>query len=160
MRSPIGDGLTLLVVEKKDPLAWAMMPALKARIEKFCATYDSDAKPDLFLQQLEQSFILVHPGIIGMLLLDDKAAIVGHIVLTLEDWMGTKMATILQLECDVPLTEELFRVPLEWFEWWAKASGAQFFQCFARNEAAARLFEKKFGFEKKRVLMRKRLEAE
>lgn len=150
--------MTLLVVEKSDPLAWGLMPMLCERIRAFCTKYDSDAKPETFIQQLQTSFVLREPGIIGMLLLDGNVNVTGHIVVSLEEWMGTRMATILQLESDEPLTEELVRAPLEWFEWWAIANKAEHFQCFARNQAAARLFERKYGFQNMRVLMRKKLQ--
>lgn len=159
MRSPVGDGLTILVVERRDAAGWAYMPELLKRVDEFCTKYDSDSKPGKFIEAMIQSFVMTQPGIIGMLLIDKDGKTIGHLVIALEEWMGAKMATIVQIEADVALTSDLIDAPLDWLQRWATANGADHFQCLARNEIVARLFRQKYGFEQKRILMRKRLGA-
>lgn len=156
MKSPAGDGLAVLIVERGDHEAWALMPELLRRVTAFCVQYDSDAKNGMLQEALIRSFVLPNPGYIGMLLIKD-GAIIGHLVVALEDWMGVRMATIVQIEADVHLSPEIVDVPLKWLEDWARLSGANYFQCLARNDALARLFQSKYGFERKRILMRKPL---
>lgn len=138
----------------RDASAWALMPELFRRVENFNLRYDTDSKPGRLNEALRRSFIESMPGMIGMLLLTDKA-VIGHLVVTLEDWMGTKMATIIQLESDEPITPEMMDVPYEFLHHWAAGNGCAFLQCMARSEVVARLFRQKYGFDQKRILMRK-----
>ena len=156
MRSPAGNGLTVLILEQTDPLAWQLMPEFLRRTYAFCQKYDSDANIGTLLGTIKQHFVLPTPGIVGMLLLTGER-VVGHLVVSLEEWMGCRMATIVQIESDIALTHDIVDVPFSYLTNWASLNGAKFFQCLARDERLARLFQGKYGFERKRVLMRKRL---
>ena len=157
MRSPAGNGLTVLILEQTDAAAWQLMPELLKRVYEFCQKYDSDANTPQLLGSIKQSFVHPTPGIIGMLLLMN-GKVTGHLLVTLEEWMGCRMATIVQIESDVPLTHDIVDGPFEFLNDWAVFSGARYFQCLARNDTVARLFSQKYGFQRQRVLMRKRLE--
>lgn len=158
MRSPGGNGLTVLILEQTDATAWQLMPELLRRTYDFCQKYDSDANTAMLLGSIKQAFVLPTPGIVGMLLLMEGKGVVGHLIVTLEEWMGCRMATIVQIESDIPLTHDIVDGPFEFLNDWAVFSGARYFQCLARNDTVARLFQQKYGFERKRILMRKRLE--
>lgn len=157
MRSAGGKGLTVLILEQTDAAAWGYMPELLRRAYAFCEKYESDANAAMLLASIKQSFVNPTPGIIGMLLVMEGRGVIGHLVVTLEEWMGCRMATIVQIESEIVLTPEILEAPFEYLNNWALLSGAKFFQCLARNETVARLFQQKYGFERKRVLMRKAL---
>lgn len=155
------NGLQILVVERTCRVSWAYMTTALDRIRAFCEKYDSDANVETLFDNIIVNFASGKPVVIPLLLLDRDGTVRGHMLLTIEDWMGCRMATIIQLEVDheTPLTIEVIQPAYDWVEGWAQKQGAQFLQCFARNEMVERLFRQRYGFDTKRILMRKKLAA-
>lgn len=141
------------MVEQGDSLSWSMMPELQRRVKAFCETYDGEADPVVVVAILKQSFVSPTPGMVGWLHLDEFGKVIGHCLLTVGDWMGTKIVTVLQLELERSLTPELGAAMMSWIERFGRANQAKHIHCTTRNEAIARLFARQYGFSKKLVWM-------
>lgn len=152
-----GNGLRVMILERRDNAAWAYWPVAWKRIEAFCRAYDSDADIPTLWQTLAENFASPGPQSIPLLLLDDKGMAIGHLLVCIEDWVGRRVCSIVQLEVDGALSAEVIDPAFDWIKRWAIAQGCEILQCFARNDAVARLFRQKYGFEAARTLMRQRL---
>ena len=157
MHERTAGGLTIMVCERSDSDSVRLFPELLRRVRAFCAEYDSDAEIATMEDALWANFASRAPSLYGMLLLNDHGVVLGHLIVAREDWMGCQMATIIQLESDVPLSDEVLDPAYAWVKAYAIASGAEHLQCLARKESLARLFRMRYGFEHKRTLMRLRL---
>ncbi len=146
--------LEILELRMSEFRAWALFPYAAKRCADFCAKYDSDADPAEMVKQVQQAFM--YPGQASLLVLLRDGRTVGHLLVTMENWFGTKMATVIQYETDEPVPRAVQMGWLEWFEDWARERGAKFFQCLTRNEDLARVFQR-YGYKRERILMRKPL---
>lgn len=151
------NNLRILVLERQDPAAWSYWPIAWRRVEAFCRKYDSDANLVVLWQTLVANFASSAPTTLMLLLLRPQGVVIGHLLITIEDWIGCRMATINQLEVDVPLTPEVIQPAYDWICRWAEGQKAEQLQCLARDKVLARLFRTKYDFVESRVLMRKRL---
>ncbi len=154
MQIPVQDGTTVLMIEQRDSLAWAMVPELIRRVREFCTKYDSEGDPVAVDATIRTEFVRPTPGVVGFLHLDELGTPIGHLLASVGDWMGTKIVTILQVESD-RVTPPLAEAMLDWLSRWGTKNGAKSIHCTTRNEALARLFSKKYGFERGMVLMRR-----
>lgn len=148
--------MDILVVEKSNPMAWVLMPVLMTRIQDFIKRYESDSDPKLACQTLIQHFVSDTPGVVALLALDGTK-IVGHCVASTEIWDGRTTLVVTQFETDLPLPVAFTAAALGWLERWAAANRCEFLQCLTANEKLARLFQTRYGFSKRMVLMRKPL---
>lgn len=155
-----GSGLRVLILERRDNAAWAYWPVAWKRIAEFCEKYDSDAHAPTLWQTLVENFASPGPQSIPILLLNDKGEAIGHLLVCIEDWVGRRVCSIVQLEVDGVLSTEVVGPAYDWVKRWAMAQGCEILQCFARNDVVARLFRQKYGFEASRTLMRQRLVKE
>jgi len=153
------NGLILVVCERSDRVSWSYFPFVVDRVVAFCEAYESDADPTILVETMTANFAMQKPSMIAIALATPQGLLAGHILVQIEDWMGVRKATIIQLEVDkeYALKPEVVTPAYEWILWWAKECGAKELQCLARNDAVARLFRQRYGFESKRILMRKSL---
>lgn len=149
-----------MMLDKRTDMAWVYMPAALNRIRAFCAAIDSDADPEMMAEAVYHSFVSDNPTCLCFLLLDDAGAVRGHLVVVLEQWMGCKAATIVQLETDVAIPDTVGKSVMAYLEGWARARGCKFFQCLARTTSTARLFEQRYDFKPIRVLLRRPIPAQ
>lgn len=148
--------IRVLPLLREYPEAWARMPEALARIEKFCARYDTDTAPDVLAEAVRLHFLYDQPGPdrplaggVRVLVALDGETMIGHAVLSLENWCGRLHVTILQYELDRPIPTSLVRDAVEQIVAWARARGAVSLRLFARQDergaARARLF-RRWGF--------------
>lgn len=154
----VSGNLEVFSVDSNSAKGWQLFPHAILRIVKFCQQYDSDADAKKLVAQLKTNFVYSEPNGYILLLLEGQT-VVGHILVAMEEWFGTKMATIIQLEIDKPMDRELQKRALEDVENWARLKGATFVQCMARNDTVARAFSIYHGFTRQRIMMRKSLES-
>ena len=155
MISRTDGGLTIVVCERTDPISWSYFPYIVLRAQAFIKEYDADANPQIFADVMVANFAAATPSMIAIGLINESGFLVGHLVVQIEDYMGSRFATIIQLEVDSEsaLKPEVIAPAYDWIKGWAAKCGAKRLQCMARNDAVARLFRQRYGFEKKRVLM-------
>lgn len=138
---------------------WALMGEVLDRIGLFCAKYGSVADPALLRQSVSNHFAVGSPLVLAVALVDSPAGLVGHLLAETSDWAGSRFATILQYELDVPMPEDFRKRHFARIEEWARSIGAAGVQVFARNRAVARAF-RRYGLLEDATLMRKALTPE
>lgn len=150
----------MLYLHREDAESWGYVPLLCARFRDFCVTYASEADPEQLIRLYQQQFLQDTPQLIAIVALQE-GRIVAHLLVSLDWWMGARLATILQYVQD---KEDMDLIPHEqlhhtfaWLRQWARANGAGHLQCLVRHPALARLF-RQYGFVSKAVLMRQPLE--
>lgn len=151
--------LEVLVLTCTDARAWAYWPIGAKRVADFCVKYDTDADPMLMVAQLRTAFVQPKSNAYILLLLED-GNVIGHLLVTLEEWFGTRIASIVQYELDKTIPRSMANETLRCVEDWARQAGAAFVQCMARNEAVARTFSTYFNFKRERVMLRKSLSTD
>lgn len=144
-------------LEKNDDLAWAYMPTYLARVSEFSRKYDGDADVKTLQEAIERTFTSPQPGGLFLAYINGYERMAGHLLVTLETWFGTKMATIVQYELDEPLGREATQHSLAFIEDWAKKNGSEFLQVLAVNEKVARIYSIYDGFTRNKIMMRKSL---
>ena len=146
-------------------LGWQLFPLGLQRVYNFCQKYDSDADPAMLCAAIKREFIEPNPKSAIILAMDtDESGVtkpVGHLLVSLESWYGTKMATIVQYEVDggTKIPRAQLRECFGKVERWALLSGAKFLQCMARGPKEARAFSIFYGMQPQRTMMRKTIEA-
>lgn len=156
MLEQVPDGTAALQIEQGDARAWHFLPALLARVEKFCQRYDSEATTTTVLALIKSEFVKPFPGTVGWLWLSELGEPIGHMLLTIGEWMGTRIVTVLQFEVDrVPFPKQLGDAMMDWLDRFARANQAKNIHCNTRNEALARLFKRQYGFEKQMAMLSK-----
>lgn len=154
MQFHLPDGSSAVVVERRDSMSWALMPELLRRVREFCDKYDSEADARIVGEMIQAQFVKDTPGIVGMLHVVDGRA-TGHMLCSVGEWMGTRIATVLQLELGRSLDRSLSDAVLAWVNVWAYENGAKFVHCLVREEAAVRLFRQRYGFDREYASMRR-----
>src|SRR5512147_1838960 len=81
-----------------DSESWELFPIALYRIHKFAKSYDSDAEVTKLVASMKYCFAIGGDALI-MLLLDGRT-VIGHMLVSMESWYGTKFATISQYELD------------------------------------------------------------
>jgi hypothetical protein len=147
-----------LVLHKDDPRAWAFMPFALARIKRFAVKYGTDTKPDALAELIQQHFISDKPLLLVAVAYEKGLGVFAHALASIDDVTGNRFLTIMHLESDIPFDdpEEVEKV-LEQFKVWGLQNGAESAQVITSTEARARLFEKRYGFKRHRILLRKSL---
>lgn len=154
----LGD-LEAVVLSADDQRSWGYFPYAIYRIASFAREHDSDADVGMMVTQLKISFVRPD-GPASIILLLDDGQVIGHLLTTIEEWFGTKFATIVQYSLDKPCPRNFTILALEEVERWAKSRGATFVQCLALDDKRARAFSVFHGFTKNRIVMRKALSTD
>lgn len=144
-----------IVLLKHDDASWQYVPQVCERLAAFCRKYESEANPDQVVQTYKSHFLADDPLIIAIVALHDDQ-IVGHLLVSLDTWMGTKVATILQYEHDAGalLPPETLQKTFAWLRQWAQDHGAYALQALVRDPKLSKTFVTNYGFKPKAVILR------
>lgn len=148
-----------LLLRREDPLSWSLVPEVCERIRRFCELVGSDTPAEMLVQAYWQSFVQPKPLMIAGVALDDTG-IVAHVLLVIEEWAGTRTATVFQHQHDRPIPREELRRGFEAVLTWARSCGAMQFQGLALDRRVARIARQRYGFKEHRILMRRPIEPE
>ena len=143
-----------------DARSWSLFPYAAQRIARFAQKYDSDADVMMLIASLKQQFTHPRPMIQTVVLLNGDKSVDGHLLVSLEEWFGTRFATLVQYETDIATPHNLTTPTLDWVEAWARENGAQFMQALALNDKIARAYSVFRGFDRNRIIMRKSLSTD
>src|SRR5688572_7364679 len=69
------------------------------RIEKFCRDQDSDADPKDLSERVEQDYVREDPCFC-ILVAEAAGQVSGHLLASLDTWMGRKFLTVVQMAID------------------------------------------------------------
>src|SRR5262249_60115202 len=100
-------------LKRDDPESWALMPSVLARVGVFCVKYGTDTTAKVLLDAIMLHFAspettdketgrATAPMILAMAAVSE-GEVVGHLVLSVDYWCGSYLATIVQYETDVPI---------------------------------------------------------
>lgn len=158
-RQATGPGL--LVLTKDKPLAWAVMPEVLARIERFCRTYDTDSDPATLCQSVREHFVIDNPGMYLIVGISD-GRVVGHVLAYLAAFdfnREKKFVNVIQYEIDEGsrASLDLLQLGLDLLEDWGRAHGATRIQAQAIDDSWERGLRTFYGMKKYRTLVRKAL---
>jgi len=135
-----------------DPGSWALIPRVVERVGMFCRKYDTDTQPEQICQRVVEHFVVDEKRqTVRVWVATQGDDLIGHCVVTLDEWCGTVIATIVQYESDVPLNREQVRWAFDEIASWARSKGASVMRILTlhtdeRGLARARLFHRLYGF--------------
>lgn len=152
-------GVTVLPVHASLG-GWELMPQLKERVMRFCREYDTESSPEALWRQAEISFVSNNPTALLFAAVDDRGRVVGHALLTVEEYLGRKSLNVNQLQTDGNVPRDDVRRWMEAIGKWALSRGIEEMRCIALDARRARAFERLYGFHGERVIMTKRLAEE
>jgi hypothetical protein len=155
MRIAGDDRFEIRSLTAEDAAGWALMPFAMYRIAQFVKNYDSDADPAMMLAHLKLEFSNPKPRMLVLVLLED-GAMRGHLLAGIEEWFGSRFATVVQYETDTPVPLDLTREAFGAVEEWGKSHGCKAMRAITRNAALARTFGR-YGFSGERVIITKPL---
>lgn len=148
-----------------DARSWPLVPQLFGRIIEFCEKYGSDADPGRLIRSVATNYIAEPPilrafGFVETKKFEDGTAIStlrGHVLVEVDEWAGRRCLTVVQFEIDhgYGITPELLQHGRSVLDEWARLEKATDVRIVARNEAVARLFRSRYGYEPRGVLMKK-----
>jgi hypothetical protein len=137
--------------------SWPLFPVFMDRIKAFSEAYESDMDYPLFAEYLHMSFIAQKPTALMIAEMEDDK-VVGHMVAIAERWFGTPCVTVVQIQSDKAVSEQVWTEAQSALQFFAVAHDAKFIQIAARNPALARLFGRR-GFKEGRILMKRPVEG-
>jgi GNAT superfamily N-acetyltransferase len=144
------------LLRREDPLSWSLVPEACDRIRRFCERVGSDAPAEKIVAAYWQNFVHPAPQMIVFVCLDDSG-VMAHALLDIEEWAGTRIATVLQYELDRPVPGGEIRRCYAELVRWARSCGATQLQGLAINQRVARVLRQRYGFTEHRILMRRPL---
>ena len=127
------------------------------RIEAFCREHDSDADPKSLSQRVEQDYVSEEPCFC-LLVAEWNGKVSGHLLASLDTWMGRKFLTVVQMAIDkhsgVPVAE--LRAGLDMLTSWGELNMAVGIQALVPPGGAhARRLRRFYGLQDHKILMRK-----
>lgn len=127
------------------------------RIEAFCRENDSDADPKDLSQRVEQDYVREDPCFC-LLVAEADGKVAGHLLASLDTWMGRKFLTVVQMAIDkhsgVPLSE--LRAGLDMLTSWGELNMAVGIQALVPPGGAhSRRLRRFYGMVEHKVLLRK-----
>jgi len=147
--------MNAILLHRSWPESYAYLPIAFDRITKFCTKYNDDSPPEVLCETLLTEFAKNAPGTIVVLGLRPDGSVCGHALVALEMWLSGKMATVLQMESDEPLKRTEMEAAFSVICKWAEDNGAKELQIFARDHRLERVFRRFYGFETKRIFMKR-----
>ena len=141
-----------------DSASWMLMPLLIRRVLKFMAAYNSNSDGPL-PNIIHTAFGSGDPRAFICVILDkEETAIAGHMVATVETYLGEATGFIHQWEIDKGLQDEdltAIRATIDaMMVTWCNGLGLKSMTAMALDEPRARVF-KRHGFEKFAVLVKR-----
>ena len=143
-------------LHRSNPLAWALLPAALDRVRKFRATYERFGDVERLCRVIEAHFLTDDPNLL-LIVGYDGEKLVGHLLLTLDEWMGDKFVMIHQYEWDTALPRAEVREHLARIEEWARRKGAGQVRVIAEGPVRERAYRAFYGFEGGKTLMTKKV---
>lgn len=151
----VATDVRIVLVRKEDEHSWPLVPAVCARIARFCRQYHSDADQEEIVTVYQHNFMMPDPKIIAIVALDNDR-LIAHLLISLDQWMGEKVATILQYEQeeDAQIPPEILQRTFAWVRNWAAEHGASHLQCLVRHPKLSKAFATHYGFHPFALIMR------
>jgi len=147
-----------LVLDKRNPMAWAFMPYALERIKRFSVKYQTDTDPDALASLIQQHFVSDKPLLKVIVGYQKGHGVFAHALACIDDITGIRFLTIMQLESDIPFEdrEEVARM-FGQFEEWGRQHGAIEVRLVTMDQKHVRMFERYYGFKQHRISMNKSL---
>jgi hypothetical protein len=149
-----------LLLKKKNPLAWALMPHALERVKKFCVDYETDVDPIEIEKLIQQHFVSDKPVLMIAVGYMPGHGIFCHALACIDEITGTRFLTVMQFKRDDDLEfedrEKLMQI-WEQLRVWGRDNGAKQAQLVTLSEKHVDYFTKNFGFKLHRYLMRQPL---
>jgi hypothetical protein len=130
------------------------------RALSFNERYDSDADPNIFAETIAAEYFNPQPKMLCFIVMAGSVP-VAHCMFVIEEFYGDHVVNMLQYEKDdgwkVPneFKAEVYQFVVDW----CSLMGVKKIRIIARNDEVARIFEKKYGFERsERVIMNQSLQ--
>jgi hypothetical protein len=157
-------GIRLLALERDNPEAWALLPAALERVTSFAKRYQLDTTPEALSQGVMANFIAPQPSVRLCAALRGEA-LVGHLLVSLEDWSGRRYGWIVQYEMDDAFPRAMLQAFFDEQAAWCRARGATALRIQATladelGLARVRLFRALWGFRPVRVVMEREIGVE
>lgn len=137
--------------------AWACLPQALERVRKFRANYEHFGDVEKLCRVIEAHFLTDDPGVMLVVGVED-GVVVGHLLLSVDEWCGYKYVTIQQYEWDKALPREEVKQHLALVEKWARLKGAGEIRVVAEGPVRERAYRAFYGFKGGQTLMSKKLE--
>lgn len=153
--------MKIIIVHASTPGARSYFRCALDRIVDFCRKYESEADPELMYSEVCRNFFLENPSMVVFVGLNERGAIVAHLLAAIEEYFGNRRVTVLQYWKDHGESIGLDQKAevLEAVAQWGQRCGATEMKIYARNEQVAQIFEK-YGFKRdKKVIMNAPLES-
>ena len=152
---------TPIAMHRNDPVSWMLMPKYIERVKKFMETYNSDTSSPL-PQIIHTAFGAGDPRAFMCAVLDaQEECVAGHMVATVETYLGEPTGFIHQWEIDKDLPPEdlsQIRATIDaMMVTWCTGLGLKSMTAMALDEARARVF-RKHSFSKFAVLVKRRMQ--
>jgi radical SAM superfamily enzyme YgiQ (UPF0313 family) len=129
--------------------SWALMPKMLDRIKLFCDRYDTETKPSFLIPQIRQMFAIDNPylGLWGVI--DGDKEIVGHILVTVEQYCNEPYLLVMQAECinNVETTKKIFDEVIKW------GQSNKIRKIHITTERLPEAFIRKYKFRKLRTIL-------
>jgi len=147
-----------VVLNKANPMAWALMPYAIERIKQFCIKHRTDVNPEELANLVQQHFLADNPLLLVIVGYQKGVGVFAHALGSIDDLTGNRFMTVMQFETDIPFQdrEELKRM-WDQFRLWGIANGATDGQLVTMDDAHVRMFKRYYGFKRHRITMRKSL---
>lgn len=149
-----------IVLHRGDPVSWVLMPKLAVRILKFMELYNHDTTGPL-PQVVYTAFGGGDQRVFVCVVIDnEESEIVGHMVASIESYLGEATGFIHQWEIDKGLPAEdlsYLRAAIDaMMVTWCAGIGLKSMTAMALDEPRAKLF-KKHRFDRFAVLVKRRM---
>jgi hypothetical protein len=151
----VGAEVRAVMLVKTDLEAWPLMPLALARVQRFCRKHFSDDEDGQELSKVVIShFASDTPGaLVGVFLRGHR--VIGHYLVSVDQWLKKTFLTILQLEFDEAIPRERILSEMRRVGVWAKARNCEGFQILAQTPKLARAFAIRYGFQYRATVMRR-----
>jgi hypothetical protein len=147
-----------VLLRKEDPLAWALMPHVLDRIEKFCNKHQTDVNGKELVKIVQRCFVEENPLVICAAAYEKGQGVFAHALASIDNITGTKFLTIMQMETDRPFADREAMMDI-WRQLriWGLNHMANEARLVTRTPAQVRMFEQYYGFKQHRIMMLKSL---
>lgn len=136
--------------------SWQYMPRVLQRIADFCAHYSPEEDGAQLAEVCKIQFLHPQPTFrIYAAIRDD--VVVGHALVSVSEWLGSRWVTIHQYETDETLPVDVVRTHRDEIESWARSIGATEVRAIVASEGRVRAFGRFYGLKPWRMLLRREL---
>lgn len=126
------------------------------RIEAFCRRQDSDADPKQLTDWVQRDYVSEEPQYCILIAVRDEI-VVGHLLASLDTWMGKKYLTVVQMDINkhsrTPMAEILKGFDL--LTQWGELNMAVGLQALVDDKTHARRLSIFYGMKPFKILLRK-----